>query len=326
MPSSAIRSRHSLPLLASIALALAAAPGARAELLNEPPVIRPETLRQVAPGVSIIPDPRINYVPNIGIVEGRDAILVVDTGMGPANGRLVYDKARAIARGRRIYLTTTHFHPEHSFGASAFPASDVIQNRLQAAELAEKGMPYARLFSGFGANERAALEGVEIVKAGISYTGRKTLDLGGRIVILQEMPAHTRGDQIVFVPDGGVLFTGDLVEDRFFPIMPDADAKGSRWIAVLGQLLDLKPSIVVPGHGSIGDAALIRTVRDYLTHIRTEVFRLVDAGKTQDEIAATLEPQLKALHPDWDNATFIPFEVGIFFAERTGRPPQLPKL
>jgi len=55
-----------------------------------PPTIRLETLRSIAEGVSVIDDPRIDYVPNIGIVEGSRAILVVDTGMGPAIGRLLF--------------------------------------------------------------------------------------------------------------------------------------------------------------------------------------------------------------------------------------------
>ncbi len=42
---------------------------------------------------------------------------VVETGMGPVNGEAVLAFAHEYARGRRIFLTTTHFHPEHAFGA-----------------------------------------------------------------------------------------------------------------------------------------------------------------------------------------------------------------
>ena len=306
------------------ALSFMAAPAGA--VLNDPPVIRPDTLRQIAPGVSVVPDPRINYVPNIGIIEGRDAILVVDTGMGAANGKLLYEKAKEVAKGRRIYLTTTHFHPEHSFGASAFPADSFIQNKAQADELARKGDDFVQLFRSFGTVERDALKDVELGKAGITYSGRKELDLGGRKVLLIEAPAHTAGDQLIFEPKSGVVFTGDLIEDRFFPIMPDKDTKGSGWIEVTEQIQQLRPKIVVPGHGDLGGVSMVKATQAYLRHVRKSVFALVDKGWSQADITKHLAPKLRKIHSDWDNSVFIPYEIAVFYAERTGKPLELPQL
>jgi glyoxylase-like metal-dependent hydrolase (beta-lactamase superfamily II) len=295
-------------------------------VLNDPPVVRPATLRQIAPGVSVIPDPRINYVPNIGIIEGTDAILVVDVGMGTENGRQVYDKAKQVAKGRHIYLTTTHFHPEHTTGASAFPTENYIINQAQADEIADKSQAYVDLFRSFGTVERDALEGVQVVNAGKTYSGRTQIDLGGRTVQLIETPAHSRGDQLVFEPQSRVLFTGDLIEDRFFPIMPDEDTKPSEWIAVTQTMLALQPQIVVPGHGNLGSAQMVEEVQDYLRHVRDAVYELTDQGQSQEAITRALTPKLKKLKADWDNAVFIPYQIAAFYAERTGKPLNLPDL
>jgi len=53
--------------------------------------------------------------------------------------------------------------------------------------------------------------------------------------------AHSKGDQVVTVPDAGVMFTGDLVEAGQFAIFPwfpphDTDVSGTRWIAVMRHL------------------------------------------------------------------------------------------
>lgn len=299
---------------------------ASAAMLNDPPLVRTETLRQIAPGVSVIPDPRINYVPNIGIIEGTRAILVVDTGMGAENGRRVYQKAKEIAKNRRIYLATTHFHPEHQFGASAFPKNGFIQSEAQAKENADKGEDYVKLFRSFGAVERDALRDVKLVRAGITYRGRKVIDLGGRKVIIEEMPGHTRGDQIIFEPSSGVIFTGDLVEDRFFPIMPDPDSSAKKWMIAADRIIAMKPRIVVPGHGDIGDIDLVRKLHDYLVQVHADVKTLVADGLDQSAIARKLSPVYRALHPDWDNAVFIPYEIAIFYAEATNRPASMPDL
>ena len=82
-----------------------------------PPDVDPAGLLEIASGVFVIPDRRVPLVPNIGIVLGEEAALVVDTGMGPANGQRVLDAARRVAGARKLILTITHFHPEHGFGA-----------------------------------------------------------------------------------------------------------------------------------------------------------------------------------------------------------------
>ena len=200
---------------------------------------------EVAEGVFVIPDGRVPLVPNVGVIVGDRAALVVEAGLGPRSGTVVLEAARELADDRPLFLTLTHFHPEHGFGAQAFvEAATIVYNRGQHEEFREKAAVYLEQFRGFGGEIEKQLEGVEFVDPHVVYDGAADLDLGGKIVQLRNRgPAHSRGDQTVFLPDERVLFTGDLVENRFFPIFSpfDADVDGSRWIGVLEDLRQLDP-------------------------------------------------------------------------------------
>ena len=55
--------------------------------------------------------------PNIAIIVGTRGTLVVDTGLGAPNGEVVARTAQKLSpSGSKLYLTTTHFHPEHAAG------------------------------------------------------------------------------------------------------------------------------------------------------------------------------------------------------------------
>src|SRR5450631_3230034 len=74
--------------------------------------------------------------PNIAIVVGNRATLIVDTGLGPSNGATIARVAARLAPGNeKLFLTTTHFHPEHAAGESGFPRGTIlIRNTIQQQE------------------------------------------------------------------------------------------------------------------------------------------------------------------------------------------------
>ena len=281
------------------------------------PDVDPGALREIASGVFVITDRRVPLVPNIGIILGGDAALVVDTGMGPVNGRKVLDCARRLAGHRPLILTLTHFHPEHGFGAQAFKGAAKIQyNRAQRDELRAKGEGYLGMFKTFGPSVAAALEGTRLVEPDEVYEGASaSIDLGGRTVELRTWGlAHTAGDQVVWLPQERVLLTGDLAEERIFPIFPwfppdDADIDGARWAQVLGDLISWNPTIVVPGHGDIGGAEILQAVRDYMVDLSKRVAAERASGKDADAIAAELGPKVRAEHPDWSAPEWIDFAI-----------------
>jgi len=285
-----------------------------------PPTVDASAAKEIAPGIHVIGDRRVPLVPNIGIVLGNSAALVVDTGMGPANGKTVLEVAKRLAGNRRLTLTLTHFHPEHGFGAQAFRgAAKIIYNAGQGEELAAKGAAYLDMFRGFGPGVAAALEGTQLVMPDITYSGSSTtIDLGGRTVELSTYGlAHTRGDQVVSVPDAGVVFVGDLAEERIFPIFPwfppdDADLDADNWARVLATLEAAKPKIVVPGHGSVGGVEILSAVRNYILDLGPRVAAERKAGKSADEIVAGLGPKVRAEHPDWEAPEWIDFAIRYF--------------
>lgn len=281
------------------------------------PIVNAATRREIASGVIVIPDHRIPLVPNIGIVLGDHSALVVDTGMGPQNGAAVLRAAQEIAGDRRLVLTLTHFHPEHGFGAAPFKGkAQIIYNRAQGEDLAAKGEGYLEMFRGMGPEIAGALEGTELVEADDLYDGsHHEIDLGGRRVVLRNWGmAHTRGDQIVWLPEAGVLFTGDLAEEKTFPIFPwfppdDTDIDAANWVAALDDCIALEPKIVVPGHGEVGGVGIIEDVRDYIADVAAKVASAKAAGKDAETIIAELEEQIRADHPDWHFPEWIGFAL-----------------
>lgn len=282
-----------------------------------PPTVDPTGLTEVASGVWVIDDRRVPLVPNIGIVAGETAVLIVDTGMGPANGEKVLEAAKRIAGGRRLVLTLTHFHPEHGYGAQAFKGeAEIFYNAAQRDELAEKGEAYLGMFKTFGPAVAEALEGTELVMPDKVYDGASAeIDLGGRTVGFKTWGlAHTKGDQIVWLPEERILFTGDLAEERIFPIFPwfppeDADLDAARWVEVLTELEGLKPAIVVPGHGDIGGPEILKAVRAYMIDLAARVANERKTGKDADAIVAELAPVIRSEHPDWDAPEWIDFAI-----------------
>ncbi len=289
-------------------------------MIESPPLVATGVTHQVAERVHVIPDQRVEFVPNAGIVVGDRATLVIDTAMGRRNGERILEEARRLGGERKLLLTTTHFHPEHAFGAQAFGDATYVCNAAQARELADKGAEYIEMFSGFGPGLAELLAGVELVAPDITFWGPGAeLDLGGIVAQLLDVgPAHTRGDQVVFLPVEKVLFAGDLVEDRFLPIFPDADAIGPRWLEALDQLQKLGPAVVVGGHGEVGDQGLIEALRDYLTTVRDRVGALHAEGLALEEIEQQLEPELSERQTGWDNQMWIKSAIGSFYAALSG--------
>ena len=274
------------------------------------PVVDTRFPAEMAPGVFVLPDKRIPLVPNVGIVVGRDSVLVVDSGLEPESGEKLMTLARQLAPGRQVILTLTHAHPEHGFGAQAFkPDARIYYNAAQRDYFARSG---ATLLDGFRAAvltpERAyLLDGVTPTPPDQTYDGeRATLDLGGRQVEFRTWgTAHSPGDQIVHLPAERIVFSGDLIEERMFPIVPffppmilAEDIDVARWEVALNEMAGLQPRLIVPGHGNLGGPEIATGLLDYFKVARA-LFQT--AGVPGD----VLDQRLRAQYPTWEHSEFI---------------------
>ncbi|MEV0348910.1 MBL fold metallo-hydrolase [Nonomuraea sp. NPDC050680] len=295
-----------------------------AEFVLPDPVVQVTDVQELARDLVVIPNRRVPLVPNIGLIGGTHSVLVVDTGMGTANAETVLKFAADFADGRTLYLTTTHFHPEHAFGAQVFAEeATFLINRAQAEDLKVKGPGYIEMFKGLGESVARRLEGVRLATPDVVYDHEHDLDLGGRVVRLRATGrAHSKGDQVITVPDAGVMFTGDLVEAGQFAIFPwfpphDTDVSGTRWLAVMERLAAESPQVVVPGHGDVGGPQLLADVRDYLRLLRDETWVRRDSAMSEETIAEEVAALMIARHPEWDGQEWIEKGVGCLCSEHT---------
>lgn len=294
-----------------------------AEYALPDPVVEVSQVQELAHDLVVIPNRNVGLVPNIGVIGGTEAVLVVDTGMGPGNAEKVLTFATDYARGRKLYLTTTHFHPEHAFGAQVFAGrATYLANQAQAGDLATKGDSYLQMFRGLAEPVARQLEGVVLPTPDVVYDDSYDLDLGGgRVVQLRATGrAHSKGDQVVTVPDVGVLFTGDLAEAGQFAIFPwfppyDTDVSGIRWIQVMQRLADEAPRVVVPGHGEVGGPQLLEDVSDYLQQLRDETWVRRDSDMSEATIVEEVRAVMIERHPDWAAREWIDQGVGCLCAE-----------
>src|SRR5690606_24246791 len=65
-----------------------------------------------------------------------------------------------------------------------------------------------------------------------------------------------------------------------------------KWLANLAEFAALAPAVVVPAHGRLGDAALIRRYEQYLSAVRERTRRAKNAGQSLEDAQRALAPEL----------------------------------
>jgi glyoxylase-like metal-dependent hydrolase (beta-lactamase superfamily II) len=282
------------------ALVLALATHEIAAQTPPPPLIKPEGLRQVSAHVHVIPDNSVPMVPNVGIIVGEQAVLVVDTGLGPPNGATVLNVAQNLGGSRALYLVVTHFHPEHDLGAQAFPATaKMIRTSDQLKDIAEFGLETAKNFASRSAVNAELLKGADYRKADVTFEKDYELDLGGVKARLSAMgPNHTRGDIAIWVEPDRILFAGDIAM-KAQPAFAMPNSSLRQWLASLDRLEALRPVLIVPSHGPTGEgAAFITGYRAYLTEVRDRTIAEKRAGRSVDQAVEAVTAALVARFPD----------------------------
>jgi glyoxylase-like metal-dependent hydrolase (beta-lactamase superfamily II) len=100
----------------------------------------------------------------------------------------------------------------------------------------------------------------------ITFEKEITLDLGGvtaRLFWLGQ--AHTKGDELVDVEPDSTLISGDVVQNKMVPNLPDENASMKGWVEILGKLRQSKWQYVVPDHGALGDGSLLAEFKTKFT-------------------------------------------------------------
>jgi len=295
-----VSARRFGPVVLLCLLAAANVPAGGEEL----PVSSHFNLVKLADGVAAaIAVPGGTAVSNAGIVDLGGEMLVFDATFSLASAADLARAAQTIGTGPVRWLVNSHHHADHVWGNQAFPASTRVVSSAAARtallstppECTEAGMKEAttRLTqletllakAPEGREKRELANSVGYARGFLETcptlalrpaeaTFSETFMIHGtrrRAELRAVGHGLTPGDVILYLPDDGVVFSGDLILLGMHPYMSETTA--ADWRAGLAELARLKVNKVVPGHGDVGDATVIAVMQRYLDEVEAAARR-----------------------------------------------------
>jgi cyclase len=221
---------------------------------------------------------------DITVAVGTDGIIMVDSQFAP-----LHDKIKAaISKISPLpvkCMINTHYHLDHVGGNAAFHregatvvAHDNVRLRLAAGTI-----------NAMTGNKTPPAE-ADVIPTETYMVGGTKVEVGGRVAQLNHViNAHTDGDTSVYFPDANVLALGDTYGSRTYPNI-DWGSGGSIDGMILASERYLKAANdstkIVPGHGPAATNTNLQEFHDMLVAVRDRVKRLVDEGKSEQDVLA----------------------------------------
>lgn len=218
---------------------------------------------------------------NIVVLDGPDGKLLVDDGIAISKDKIQAALDRLSAAPIK-YVINTHWHWDHTDGnewvhnqGATIIAHENVLKRLSATTRVED---WNYTFQPWPMSGRPT----------VLFKTEKTLKFDGENVVLKNFGlGHTDGDALVYFRKADVLVLGDNFWNGIYPFIDNGVGGGIdgmiRWVNASLALATDK-TIIVPGHGPVGNKAQLAEFRDMLATVRNRVAVLKNQGKSIDEV------------------------------------------
>jgi cyclase len=218
----------------------------------------------------------------IGVLTGPDGVFMVDTQFAPLTEKIVA-AIKQLSNQPIRYVINTHVHPDHTGGNENF-------GKLGATIFSRDELRWRLEHPAPGANGQPTPSAPAVALPRITYEGPVTFHLNGEEVrLIPILRAHTDGDTLVHFVNNDVLMTGDYFRSLGFPNI-DRGNGGSLEGMLEGLALTIgmagPNTKIIPGHGVTVDRLAVMTHRDMILTVRDRVAKLIEQGKSEQEVVA----------------------------------------
>jgi glyoxylase-like metal-dependent hydrolase (beta-lactamase superfamily II) len=220
---------------------------------------------------------------NLGVCFGADGCFLIDDQFAPLTEK-IRSALRTLSDQPVRFVLNTHFHGDHTGGNENLGQAGAV---IVAHENVRKRMSVDQFNAVF---KRTTPPAPKAALPIVTFAADVTFYLNGEeIRVFHVEPAHTDGDAFVQFVHANVIHTGDLCFSGRYPVI-DVSAGGSidGMIAAAGRILTAATpeTKIIPGHGPMMNMEDVRQYREMLSAIRDAVKKLIDDGKSLEEVKA----------------------------------------
>ncbi|MBU0587810.1 MAG: MBL fold metallo-hydrolase [Gammaproteobacteria bacterium] len=216
---------------------------------------------------------------NIGLVVTKDGAVLIDPGASFQSARQIAEAARKVSPQPIKWVINTGGQDHRWLGNGYFKAhgAEIIAHADAEADMKARAQEH---LSGLKPVLKERLDGTEPAYATRWLQGPENkLEFGGVVIeVKHRHGGHTPGDSLVWLPQSGVMLTGDVVYvDRTLGLLPVSSTRA--WLESFAVIDQIQPTVIVPGHGNVTDLATARKdTRDLLLALRRQMGKAVEQG------------------------------------------------
>ena len=216
---------------------------------------------------------------NIGLVVTPAGAVLIDAGATFQTAQKIHEAAKKVTNQPVKWVINTGGQDHRWLGNGYFKAQG-IETIAHASAQADMIARAPEHLAGLKVLKERLDGTVPALPSRFVKETDTRLELGGTMFELKHRGGgHTPGDWLVWLPQKDVLFSGDVVYvDRVLGLHPVSRTK--TWLASFAVIDELKPKIIVPGHGQVTNLATAQAqTRDLLQALRAHMGKAVEAGE-----------------------------------------------
>jgi glyoxylase-like metal-dependent hydrolase (beta-lactamase superfamily II) len=220
---------------------------------------------------------------NITVLSGSDGKFLVDAGISPSKEKLKV-ALNNIGPTPLKYVVNTHWHWDHTdgnawmheAGAEIIAQKNTLRHLSETTHVDDWNWTFQPVPPG--------------ARPTIVVDNEKTFNFDGtRIKVEHFGPGHTDGDLWIYFEKADVLSLGDTFWNGYYPFIDNEDGgninDAIKWTEkAIERTTD--HTILVPGHGPVGNRADLIGFHNMLVTVRDKVRALKQQGKSVDEVIA----------------------------------------